>query len=375
MARITVSTGWIGKKVDSKCNPTDSDNPLNRCNRILSIHDDQQGNLWLGTAGEGLLRFDPVGLQFRSYRFDPDNPKGLSANWIEGIEESQNGDLWILAKGGGLDRLEDQETGTFTHFRQNKGLLTASVTSNLLEDKKGNFWMGHIYGLSMFDPVKEQFHNFDSRDGMIDNKIYSITNNPLTGQFIIGSDEGIQIFNPDLINQNDHQPPLVLTSFKSYRSNDPDGQPITVKGIAQKKEIRLSHDHHLLAFEFAALNYHNTYKNQYAYRLIGLNETWVQLGTERKVTFSNLSPGEYTLQIKGSNDNGIWNEEGLNFKIRITPPWWRTNLAYLIYGLLLILAFYALYRFQLNRRLEQAESKRLKELDAVKNQTVYQYYP
>jgi len=140
------------------------------------------------------------------------------------------------------------------------------------------------------------------------------------------------------------------------------------KGISSKKEIRLSYLDHIVTFKLAALSFLKTSKNQYAYLLEGSHANrWIPLGTKREITFTNLDPGCYTLRVKGSNGDGIWNEEGVTLKIQVLPPWYASIWAYAAYLILGIAVVWGAYQFQLSRRLAAAEAQRLKELDAFKN--------
>ncbi len=124
-----------------------------------------------------------------------------------------------------------------------------------------------------------------------------------------GGVNGFNAFYPDRVKDNPYIPPVVITALSRYNTDDVAGKPIDEKGIAETSEIALSYKDNILTFEFAALNYRNTFKNQYAYKLEGFNDNWIQLGTKRDVTFTNLDPGEYTLRVKGSNNDGVWNED------------------------------------------------------------------
>jgi hypothetical protein len=160
---------------------------------------------------------------------------------------------------------------------------------------------------------------------------------------------------------------VVVTALARYNTDDIAGKPIAEKGISERPEIELSYKDNILTFEFAALNYRNTFKNQYAYKLEGFNDNWIQLGTKRDVTFTNLDPGEYTLRVKGSNNDGVWNEEGASLKIIIAPPWWKTWWAYALYVLLFMSLLYFARRYELNRlqlknrlRIEHVEAEKLR---------------
>ncbi len=170
------------------------------------------------------------------------------------------------------------------------------------------------------------------------------------GEMFFGSfNSGFTRFHPDSIKDNPYLPPVVITAFKRYNTDDAKGIAIEEKGIPAKKEISVSYKDNVLSFEFAALSYRNAFKNQYAYKLEGFNDNWIQLGTKREVTFTNLDPGEYSLRVKGSNNDGVWNEEGASLKITITPPWWRTRWAYAFYVLLFTILLYGWRRYDLNR--------------------------
>ncbi len=147
-----------------------------------------------------------------------------------------------------------------------------------------------------------------------------------------------------------------------------------VEGIAHRQGIRLSYQDNIIIFELTALNFLNPEKNQYAYQLEGFNDAWVGLGNKREITFTNLRPGKYTLRVRGSNNDGLWNEAGTALQITIAPPWWQTGWAYLAYALLSFALLALAYRFLLRRQqlsqqllMEQREAQRLKELDTFKS--------
>ncbi|HRK82626.1 MAG TPA: triple tyrosine motif-containing protein, partial [Saprospiraceae bacterium] len=139
------------------------------------------------------------------------------------------------------------------------------------------------------------------------------------------------------------------------------------KGIVEKSHLKLSYKQRILiSFEFAALSFSKPQKNQYAYQLHGFNEDWMFMENNRDITFTNLAPGQYTLRVKGSNGDGYWNKKPAELHITILPPWYWAWWSKSLYLLLLAGLLYAFYRFQLKRRLAQAETLRLRELDGVK---------
>jgi len=247
-----------------------------------------------------------------------------------------------------------------------------------LEDDYGNLWLSTNNGLSKFNPQTNEFKNYDVHDGCKDYNARAYYKSAVSGEMFFGGGNGFNAFHPDSVKDNPHIPPVVITALARYNTDEVAGKPIAETGISEKPEIVLSYKDNIFAFEFAALNYRNTFKNQYAYKLEGFNDNWIQLGTKRDVTFTNLDPGDYTLRVKGSNNDGVWNEEGASLKITITPPWWRTRWAYAIYALLVMAGVFATDRIQRRRLIKkereraEAERKDLELKKAAELKTAYE---
>ncbi len=139
------------------------------------------------------------------------------------------------------------------------------------------------------------------------------------------------------------------------------------KSISFTNAITLKHHQNFIRLKFAALNFIQPEKNQYAYRMDGLLDDWQFLGDKHEVTFTNLDAGEYVLHVKGSNQEGFWNEKGISLTITVLPPWYRTWWAYTLWTALILGTIYGIYRFQLNRRLALAEAQHFKALDQAKS--------
>ncbi|MFQ5584898.1 MAG: protein kinase, partial [Calditrichia bacterium] len=187
-------------------------------------------------------------------------------------------------------------------------------------------------GLSRFIPKTESFTNFYSSNGLPSNEFNSggilLSRN---GEIYLGTTNGLCFFHPDSIKQNNHVPEIVFTSFKIFE------QEIRLdSALSEIKTIELSFKDQFFSFEFAALDFVDPLKNQYAYRLEGLNQDLIYCGKRRFVSFSHLDPGKYMFTVKGSNNAGVWNEQGTSVRLIIHPPFWRTWWAYLIYGIILI---------------------------------------
>ncbi len=290
---------------------------------VRAVCQDAAGSLWVGTGG-GLNRLDPGSGGFTRFRQDEQDSTSLSSNAVLTILEGRDGSLWVGTGGGGLNRLVPGPEGgsgaaSFRLFTTDDGLASNMIYA-ILEDEEGRLWMSTNRGLSRFDPAAETFRNFDVTDGLQSNEFNTgAAFKSHGGEMFFGGIHGVNAFFPDRIEDNPYVPPVVLTSIKKFNQ-----EVSLASDLATLPGLTLRHDESVVSFEFAALSYTVPEKNRYAYRLAGFREPWTDLGTKRDVTFTNLDPGAYTLQVMGSNNDGVWNEEGLRLKLTVEPPFWRT---------------------------------------------------
>jgi ligand-binding sensor domain-containing protein/serine phosphatase RsbU (regulator of sigma subunit) len=329
-------------------------------NAVWSIVEDNSGNMWIGTFGGGVNVFDRKKQTFRHLKNNPDNPSSIADDNIILLFKDSKGNIWAGTTKG-LSRYY-KETVSFNNYSEADG-LSNNFIFGIAEDNKGNLWLSTNNGLSKFNPETETFTNYYSDDGLQSNEFnqnaYAKDNR--TGRMLFGGINGFNVFHPDSIKGNTYLPPVLFTGFTRYNTDDEEGKPIVEKGISDRDKISLTYKDNIVTFEFSALSFFNSPKNQYRYMLEGFNENWIQLGNENKITFTNLSAGDYTLKVIGSNNDGLWNEDGKSLFITVTPPWWKTNYAYTAYGVLFFGFLYGLRRFEINRR-EQKVRMRENEL-------------
>jgi serine phosphatase RsbU (regulator of sigma subunit)/ligand-binding sensor domain-containing protein len=321
---------------------------------VFALCEDHEGVLWAGTSGGGLDRFNRDAGTFTHFRHDTSDPGSLSDDLVACLYEDRAGTLWVGTTGG-LNRF-DRSTGKFKRYTKKEGLPN-DVIYGILGDDRGNLWMSTNRGISQFDPRGGLFRNYDENDGLQGNEFnqgaYGI--DPRTGEMYFGGGNGFNAFHPDSVRGNPYVPPVVFSSFSRYNNDDKDGKPIEEKGISAKDEIVLSYKDNVAIFEFAALNYYNTFKNQYAYRLDGYNDNWIRLGGDHRATFTNLDGGTYTLRVRGSNNDGVWNDEGASLRLIVMPPWWKTKWAYGTYLVLFLCTLYLIRRFEMNRQAQKTQ--------------------
>ena len=184
-----------------------------------------------------------------------------------------------------------------------------------------------------------------------------------------GSVYGFTRFKPSEIKADSLIPRIVITEFTLFNEMQLPGaaNSLLPQHISTTESITLKHNQNFFAFKFAALHYIQCEKVLYAYRMKGLIDDWQFLGNKHEVSFTDLHPGKYILQVKGSNHDGIWNEQGVSLQITILPPWYRTTLAYSLWMALFLGAILWIYRFQLNRQLAMSEAQHFKSLDQAKS--------
>ena len=257
------------------------------------------------------------------------------------LHEDRAGNLWIGTWGGGLNRL-DRGKGTFRHFTMADGLASNAILG-ILEDRAGNLWLTTNEGLSRFTPPTGQVRNFDVSDGLQGKEFLggAAYMNP-AGEMFFGGANGFNVFFPQNIFDNWYVPPVRITSFKVLNK-----EVKLPKPVWETAEIVLSPKDYLFSFEFAALDYSAPEKNQYAYKLEGLTEDWIYTDAKRRLaSFSLLPPGKYVFRVKGSNSDGLWNEQDVSLVIRMRGPWWRS---WWILGLLVALVALLLYEWNRTR--------------------------
>lgn len=332
--RLDVAVGRFHHYVPDEKNPR-----ALKGTSVMEIFEDSRGTIWFGALGGGLLSYDPETDSFRRYSHSAD----LSSSTVLSIGEDKNGILWVGTYGGGVHRF-DRTTGEVMHFTEEDGLPN-NVVYGILPDNRNNLWLSTNKGISRFDPERRTFRNYDATDGLQGNEFnQGAFFRSRKGELFFGGINGLNSFFPDSIKDNDFVPPIFLTSFKVF------DRPLNLTGT---QHITLAHDQNFFSFEFVALNFTSPEKNQYAYMLEGLDKNWISASAARRyASYTNLDPGEYTLRVKGSNNDGLWNEAGATLGISITPPYWRTWWFRLLAALALGGILFAMYRYRVNKLLE-----------------------
>jgi signal transduction histidine kinase/ligand-binding sensor domain-containing protein len=343
---------------------------------VRAMVEDSNGVLWLVSGT--LQRFDPKTGRFTAYTFDPlgtgtasrENSPGLIKVGKRIAEDSflaidHSGALWV-ATANGLLRF-DREREQFTTYDERDGLPASSV-NGILEDHNGNLWVSTAGGLSRFNPRTKTLTNYYEADGLAGNAFEGVPAacQSRRGQMFFGSKSGLTSFWPEQIVEKPSIPPVILTGFSLLnRPVAPGPGSLLTNSIASTRSLTLSHEQNMFSFEFAALSYLDPPRNQHRYMLDGLDHSWNRVDADHRVaTFTTLPAGNYTLRAQGSNNRGVWNEQGVVLHLQILPPWWGTWWFRAVCAVVFLLLLWLAYQFrirQLQREFNTASEARLNE--------------
>lgn len=315
--------------------------------RVYTILKDKNKNFWVGTYGGGLNKFEERTGKFEVVFPNPQNFQPAVNDKIMSINSSSDSTLWIGTSGGGLTKF-NTKTNTSQNYSLAQGLVSA-VVYGILEDENSNLWMSTDDGIFLFNTTTESFTQFGTEDGVQSLEFSGGAFFKDSGGIMyFGGINGFNYFHPDSIKINQYLPSVVISEVK-VMDNRIKGEPT---------ELRLSYDQNFISIEYAALDFSIPKQNQYSYILEGFQNSWMFTdGSSRKATYTNLPPGEFNFLVKGTNEDGIWNETPATLKIIINPPFWQT---WWFVTLVILTVAFLIYFFGTIRVKSQLEIEKLK---------------
>lgn len=382
-------------------------------NNVTSLAEDQDGYIWIATYGGGLNKFDPKSKTFTYYTQQAHDPGSLSDRqiwtvlvdhqnnvWVgtssgqldlfdrenerfihvfpqqlresgysvQVLFEDSKKRMWVGLEGGGLQLL-DRATMTFTTYTTEHGLPSNNINA-IEESYDGHLWLSTNHGITRFDPETGQCKNFDLSDGLQGLHYNRNASGKLeSGEMLFGGINGFNMFHPDSLTDTISEAPIVFTDFQIFNKPVPIGGDSPLQAhINETDTVTLSYKQSVFSLEYAELNYTAPEKVRYQYRLKGfVDETWQDAGTERKVTYTNLQPGNYTFEVTTFSDHGT-PFPARTLAIFVAPPWWHTWWARILIGVLFGAVLLAVYRLRLqniknhNKRLEEEVAERTTKL-------------
>lgn len=366
--------------------------------KVQGITVDSLNNKWVNVLGEGFFKINlEKNIEKHFSKKDSSYKVGLSTNWVKHIYCDRDNQIYLVI--GNNIYLIDEENksinamypgdapfdnmvvciyvdskknlwvgtanGLFltkkrgepsNDVNQSKVILSGYYISGMLEDEQNNLWVSTGKGLCKIEinpKGKNDFRLqlFDTNDGLPSNTFYGCSDfNKSNGVLLFGSRNGFTYFNPGMIERNCLIPRVILTDLKLYnKSVKPGIDSYLKKSIVHTKKIVLPYYENFMSFHFAALDYSNPERNQYAYKMEGIDEDWVYIGNKHDANYTDLSPGSYTFLVKASNNDNVWNNDGIKLQVIITPPIWRTKIAYASYIIVFIIML-MVFRYSIRKK-------------------------
>lgn len=341
---------------------------------LTNLFLDKKNTIWVLTDGGGaynIENFTKTNGKFKIIKHHLTNLKepSLPADVVYSINQDNNGNIWF-GTNSGLSRYDGK---SFLNFYEGDGLANTFIYS-ILKDSTGRFWMSTNKGITSFNPTESNkpfFKNYTLKDGLT-NTEHNIgaAGASARGNILFGGTNGYNIFRPSQIKDNLHVPPVYVVSYK--RS----GKDIPIDtNLIYKKQIKLSWRENYFQLEVVALDFIDPEKNLFKYKLEGYDNDWSEPSSVRYISYTELPGGTYTLKIKASNSDGVWNEDPYELIITIVPPFWKTTWFYIVVVIVGtgLVVFYTQWRTKKikeeNKILENKVAERTREL-AEKNRDI-----
>ena len=339
---------------------------------VTAFAEDHNGNVWIGTQGGGLDLARSDGTVFAVFRHNPDDPSSLSANTVYAITVDEGGRVWIGTEGGGLELVRGSSTAPkeihFDNFSRIDG-LTSDTIYGVLPDLSGRLWLSGNAGLMRYDPRTRAAKTFHVEQGAQGEEFdYGASRLLRDGRICFGGPGGFNIFDPSMITEETRPPPLVLTRVEVLGVPWPSPTPYWLLN-----HIELDSSASIVSLDFGALDFTSAKHNQLSYRMTGLTDRWIDLGTQRRVTLTSLDAGDHTLEVRAATADSLWSDTPLRVQIHRSPAPWKSSWAFVAYAFFVVcLITYGLRNqrrgiaqaIAAQRRLEAEVEARTQELTA-----------
>lgn len=325
------------------------DNHPLAADEVSDVLEDRLANLWVATPGNGLIELENRGA-VQQFVF-PGDSTGMQENWVYTLSEDHNGLFWLSTRGGLVSF--DPRSHAFVQYPV--GVFYDEHIFGIAVDRRNDPWLSTSIGLCKFNPESGTLKRYEKDDGIVFTELRSGFFRNAHGRLFVGGLDGFAEFCPDSVSTTGLPPTITITGFSILDKS----MPATVFGPG---EIDVTYEQRSFSFSFAALDYADPQRNSYAYRMVGLDAGWINAGHRTYASYTNMDPGSYVFEVKGSNSNDVWNEAGTSVRIMISPPYWQTWWFRSALVILFASVTYSAYRYRL-RRLLDLERLRLRIAD------------
>ncbi|WP_442845150.1 two-component regulator propeller domain-containing protein [Leeuwenhoekiella sp. H156] len=334
---------------------------------------DQNDMLWVGTT-KGLFtvkkKADGYEVQSQNARMYADRDSEDLQYYILSLFLDDDRNLWIGTDGGGLCKY-DKKTGSYVWFQD---VIEKQTIASIISDSQNRLWLAGNNGLSNFDPKSEEVINYTVNDGLLANDFHN--NSVLKddqGRLYFGNYKGINYFDPAAINSSMQQPDLYFAELRLFNEKvgpKTENSPLH-EVLFSTRKLTLKPHQSVFTIEYAAIDFTRPSDNSYAYILEGFDNSWNYVGNAKSATYTNIPPGNYTFKVKAANNDGVWTEEPIALSISLLHPWYKQTWAILLYILLSLILAYIAYQFTQSRiaekRLIQYERDKRRQEEELNN--------
>lgn len=334
---------------------------------------DKNGLLWVGTT-KGLFT---VKKTRDGYEVQAQNTKMYAARQSDDLQyyilslfldDEEN--VWIGTDGGGLCKY-DKKTDAYIWFQE---VINKQTIASIISDSQNRLWLAGNNGITSFDPRSEEVINYTANDGLLANDFHN--NSVLKdnqGRLYFGSYKGINYFDPTALNTYMQQPELYFAELRLFNKKvtpKTENSPLN-EVLFSTDAITLKSHQSVFTIEYAAIDYTRPSDNNYAYILEGFDNSWNYVGNTRSATYTNIPPGNYTFKVKAANNDGVWTEKPIALSITLLHPWYAQTWAILLYIWLALILIYVTYQFTQSRiaekRLIQYERDKRRQEEELNN--------
>lgn len=338
---------------------------------VRQIYEDSRGNLWAATSN-GIYHYLRHEDKVEQYTTGNSKTQSIGSNNTTSVFEDSKGRIWVTTANG--FSLFNEETQSFNRITTENG-LPSNIVYRIVEDEAHNFWLSTANGLVRFNPDTYVMQTFTYTDGLHETQFnYSSSYQSPDGTIYMGTINGMLSFNPSRFSEDTFTPPMYITGI-DLPGQEEDRAGIASSSIENRETLQLPYNASTFTLSYIALSYTSPDAIRYAYKLEGVDKDWIYMNRNKNVTFANLSPGEYIFKVKSTNSSGIWQANEQSLQIIITPPFWATGWALLVYALLACVCIVLLYNYK-KAKLEEKhrinqdlfESRKEKELYDAKIQ-------
>lgn len=331
-------------------------------NNMLSFAEDKEHNIWIGTDDGGLNRLDGKTGEFTRFFDNEDKMPDLRVLFVD-----SRGKLWIGQRGL---HLYDKTKNSFSIFTDKENLSTLFI-KGIVEDNNGFLWISTSAGVIRLHPETGETRSYNTVDGLQGKEFEAnAALRTRNGQVFFGGVNGFNSFYPNEINTNSFVPPVYVTDFfiENRKQTGGHGNKLLPGDISFTNKIILSHEQSTFSFGFAALNFTAAENNRFLYKLENWDKDWIDAGSERKASYTNVSPGTYSFRVKASNNDGVWNEKGYTIIVTIEPPFYQTWWFRLLVLSAVLIAAYYFFRFRRKVSLQKFEEVKKEQLHQMQLQ-------